>query len=97
MRIVIEIEGDRVTALGSDGAARETLADVAADFADGLPGEPPASLLERAKKLGAMSAGAAQFGTGAALAAVAPAGETPKLASAARGKGAGKQPRRRKR
>jgi len=33
-----------------------------------LPGPPPAALLERAKKLGAMNAGAAQFGTGAALA-----------------------------
>ncbi len=79
MRIVIEIDGNKVTAVGTERAAQE---------AAGLPGfdatdaAPPPALLERAKKLGAMNAGGARFGIGAALAATAAAGETPKVASA---------------
>jgi hypothetical protein len=69
MRIVIEVDGEKVTAIGSDSPSG-TPANV-----DAPPGSPPAALLERAKKLGAMNAGPATFGVGAALAATANAGE----------------------
>jgi hypothetical protein len=68
MRIVIEVDGEKVTAIGPD-TAPGTVDASAPNVGDPLPGPPPAALLERAKKLGAMSAGAAQFGRGAALAA----------------------------
>jgi hypothetical protein len=94
MRIVIEIEGNKVTVLSADGVVRELPADVVPEFTEGLPGEPPAALLERAKKLGAMNAGAApRFGTGAELAAVAPTSDSPKLKSASRKRGAAKKSR----
>ena len=95
MRIVIEIEGNKVTVLGPDGLTKEIAADVPPEFTEGLLAEPPASLLERARKLGAMSAGAARFGTGAALAAVVATGESPKLKSASRKRGEAKRSRRR--
>lgn len=63
MRIVIEVEGEKVTSMSSD-AVPSMLGNVG----DALPGPPPPALLERAKKLGARSAGAAQFGRGTALA-----------------------------
>jgi hypothetical protein len=61
MRIVIDIDGQNIAAV-TTGDVRPL------PEAHEPPGPPPAGLLERAKKLGAMSAGAAQFGTGAALA-----------------------------
>ena len=70
MRIVIEVDGEKVTVGGGDvgSAAVEP------------PGPAPAALLARAKKLGALSAGASSFGRGAALAATAQAGATIKPA-----------------
>ena len=88
MRIVIEVEGEKVTAIGSDAVA---------NAGDALPGPAPAALLARAKQLGAMSAGAAQFGIGAALAATAPASETPQGSPPPRGKRAAKRRGRRSR
>jgi hypothetical protein len=76
MRIVIEIDGQKITAIGPDAAFGALDAPVPT-VGDAPPGSPPAALLERAKKLGAMSAGAAQFGTGAALAAASLPGEKP--------------------
>ena len=68
MRIVIEVDGEKVTAIGPDAAPAST--DAAAAMAgDPVPGPASPELLERARKLGALSAGAAQFGRGAALAA----------------------------
>lgn len=87
MRIVIEVNGDKVTAIRSDEAAPNASANVG----DVPPGPPPAALLERAKKLGAMSAGAAQFGVGAALASTAQVSETPKASRAQRAKKAAKK------
>jgi len=71
-------------------------AQSAADLAQSTPSVPlpPPALLERAKKLGAISAGPAMFGTGAELAAVAPAGKTPRLKSPAPVKTKGKKRRR---
>ena len=76
MRIVIEVDGDKLTTVRPEGAVP---VDLAADFPEPVSSAPPASLLERAKQLGALSAGPAHYGTGAALAAAAPAGEAPKL------------------
>src|SRR5262245_45680887 len=67
MRILIEIDSQKITAIGPEAAPGALEAPVPA-VGDAPPGPPPAALLERAKKLGAMNAGAAQFGTGAALA-----------------------------
>ena len=72
MRIVIEVDGQTVTAIGPD-AAPAALAGPVPMVGDAPPGPAPEKLLERAKKLGALSAGAAQFGRGAAL---VPAAET---------------------
>jgi hypothetical protein len=74
MRIVIEVEGEKVTAVGPDTAPAASTEAAAAAYGDPLPGPAPRELLQRAKKLGALSAGAARFGRGAALAASAPAG-----------------------
>jgi hypothetical protein len=71
MRIVIEVDGEKVTALGSGDIGSAAVAP---------PGPAPAALLARAKKLGALSAGASTFGRGAALVATAQAGETIKPA-----------------
>ena len=73
MKIVIEVNGEKVTSISSDAVPSSP-----ANVGDALPGPPSPALLERAKKLGAMSAGAAQFGRGAALASTAPVSETPK-------------------
>jgi len=87
MKIVIEVEGEKVSVVGPE-AVRTNVADIP-------PGPPPADLLARAKKLGALSAGAAQFGTGAALAATASAGQPLKLPAVTRAKpGRRKRPRR---
>jgi hypothetical protein len=83
MRIVIEIDGERVTAIGPD-AASPAPGDAAAAYGDPLPGPAPPELLERAKKLGALSAGPPQFGRGAALSAAAPVGVEPKPAAVQR-------------
>ena len=80
MRIVIEVNGEKVTTTGADNPTG-AVANV-----DAPPGPPPAALLARAKKLGAMSAGPATFGIGAALAATAQAGETLKLSRRTRAK-----------
>lgn len=69
MRIVIEVDGQRITAVGPDAAPADL--DAVATVGDAPLGPAPKALLERAKKLGAMSAGAAQFGRGAALAPAA--------------------------
>jgi hypothetical protein len=84
MRIVIEIDGDKVTAVRGLDVPGVSPSGATAEFTEAMPSAPPPALLERAKKLGAMSAGAAQFGVGAALAATAPAGETPRLERPAR-------------
>jgi hypothetical protein len=77
MRIVIEVDGEKVTVNGPD-AALGALAGPVPNPVDAPPGPPPAALLERAKKLGAMSAGAAQFGRGAALASATRMEEEPR-------------------
>jgi hypothetical protein len=69
MRIVIDVEGEKVTVNGPDTGG--SVGEPAAPYGDPLPGAAPPELLARAKKLGAKSAGAAQFGRGAALAAPA--------------------------
>ncbi len=71
MRIVIEVDGEKVTAIGPDTAPAAP-GDAAASYGDPLPGPAPRELLERAKRLGAQSAGAAQFGRGAAVATATP-------------------------
>jgi hypothetical protein len=73
MRIVIEVDGEKVTSMSSDAVP-----SMPRNVGDALPGPPPPALLERAKKLGAMSAGAAQFGRGTALASTVQFSETPK-------------------
>jgi hypothetical protein len=83
MRIVIEVDGEKVTAGGGD------VGSVAP------PGPAPAALLARAKKLGALSAGASSFGRGAAMAATAEAGETIKPARRTRAKKAAKKAKKR--
>jgi hypothetical protein len=80
MRIVIEIDGQKITAIGPEAAPGALAAPVPA-VGDAPPGPPPPGLLERAKKLGAMSAGAAQFGTGAALAEATLPGKKPARAA----------------
>ena len=60
MRILIEIDGQKITAIGPEAAPGALEAPVPA-VGDAPPGPPPPALLERAKKLGARSAGAAQF------------------------------------
>jgi hypothetical protein len=83
MRIVIEVDGEKVTATGGTG-------DVGS-AAVGPPGAAPAALLARAKKLGALSAGASSFGRGAALAEMPQAGKTRKPARRTRAKKAAKK------
>jgi hypothetical protein len=76
MRIVIEIEGNQITVSSPDGVVRTAIGASMPDMGEAsMPGMPPAGLLERAKKLGAVSAGGAQFGSGAALAAAVDLGE----------------------
>src|SRR5262245_17331922 len=66
MRIVIDVEGEKLTVGTPETSDR--LGETAAPYGDPLPGNLPPELLARAKKLGAKSAGPAQFGRGAALA-----------------------------
>jgi hypothetical protein len=86
MKIVIEVDGEKVTVGGSDVGS-----GVVAP-----PGPAPAALLARAKKLGALSAGASTFGRGAALAATAEAGETIKPARRARVKKTAKKAKKKR-
>ena len=72
MRIVIEIDGEKVTSVGTEASLTEGPLPTGGDS---LPGPAPADLLKRAKALGAMSAGAAQFGIGTALASASQAGK----------------------
>jgi hypothetical protein len=72
MKFIIDIDGDKVTLGGLPTPA----GGAAVPASDAPPPAPPASLLERARKLGALSAGAAQIGRGAALFATAMPGET---------------------
>jgi hypothetical protein len=62
MKIVIEVDGDKISAISGEHLAED----------DVLPAEPSPELLARAKKLGAMNAGAANFMRGAALASSTP-------------------------
>ena len=66
MRIVIEIDGTQVASIVTDPVGR-TVPTAMAMVGDVPPGPAPRELLERAKKLGAISAGPAQFGIGTAL------------------------------
>lgn len=66
MRIVIEVNGQTVTAIGPNDAPA-ALGSPVPMVGDAPPGPAPEGLLARAKKLGALSAGAAQFDCGAAL------------------------------
>lgn len=72
MRIVIEIDGEKVTSVGTEASS---MAGPLPTYGDPPPGPAPADLLKRARKLGAKSAGAAQFGLGAALASASQPGE----------------------
>ena len=100
MRIVIDVEGEKVTVNGPDTGG--SVGEPAAPYGDPLPGSAPPELLARAKKLGATSAGAAQFGRGAALASsvldaeVVPARRARKRAAATarKRKSSRKKPRR---
>jgi hypothetical protein len=80
MRIVIEVDGQRITAVGPDAAPAAL--DAVAMVGDAPPGPAPKALLDRAKKLGAISAGAAQFGRGAALAPATLTVEQPRASRA---------------
>ena len=86
MRIVIEIDGDKVKAITTESPAGTPVEGHAP------PGPAPAALLERAKKLGAMSAGPASYGIGAALAATAQAGEKLEMPQSKRAKKSRKRP-----
>lgn len=77
MRIVIEIDDEKVVALRTEGGPTQGPAPSGDEATALVASLPPLELLERARQLGALSAGGAQFGRGAALAATAPAGETP--------------------
>jgi hypothetical protein len=70
MKIVIEVVGDQIRRLDTEAQGRSPSMPTMPP-----PGPAPAALLERARKLGAVSAGAARWGTGVALAATAKAGE----------------------
>jgi hypothetical protein len=96
MRIVIEVDGEKVTVMGPD-AGPGALAGPVPNPVEAPPGPPPAALLERAKKLGAMSAGAAQFGRGAALASSTRMEEEPKSPARTRARKAEKKRARRSR
>lgn len=85
MRIVIEVDGDKISAIGGEHLAED----------DMPPAEPPPELLARAKKLGAMNAGAASFMRGAVLASTTPSVPIPPPRKSAR-KPAKKTPTRRK-
>jgi hypothetical protein len=82
MRIVIELDGPGVTATGPEGA-RGRVEGALPMVGDRPPADAPAELLARARKLGALSAGAARIGPGAALASAslaAPPAEAPAVA-----------------
>jgi hypothetical protein len=70
VKIVIEIDGEKVTAVSPVPQAVTPAIPAAPP-----PGAAAAAVLERARKLGALSAGAARLGTGAALFAAAMPGE----------------------
>jgi hypothetical protein len=74
MRIVIEIDGTQIASIVTEPIGRSAPAAMAM-VGDVPPG--PRELLERAKKLGAISAGPAQLGIGAALHASAASVEAP--------------------
>jgi hypothetical protein len=93
MRIVIEVDGEKVTVNGPDAAPGGPVPNPV----EAPPGPPPAALLARAKKLGAMSAGAAQFGRGAALASSTRMEEEPKSPARTRAMKAEKKRARRSR
>jgi hypothetical protein len=83
MRIVIEVDGEKVTAIGPDTAPATATEAAAAAYGEPIADPAPRELLALAKKLGALSAGAAQFGRGAALASSAPVGVATMPSSAA--------------
>jgi hypothetical protein len=91
MRIVIEVQGDKVTSVSTN----EMATSLPPDIQNAPLASPPLELLERAKKLGAFSAGSARFGRGAALASASPVNETPKPARGSSKKSARKRARRR--
>jgi hypothetical protein len=76
MRIVIEIDGTQIASIVTEPIGRSAPAAMAM-VGDVPPGPAPRELLERAKKLGAISAGPAQLGIGAALHASAASVEAP--------------------
>jgi hypothetical protein len=78
MKIVIEVVGDQIHRVDSEVEGRRppSLGRPVSMPTMPPPGPAPAALLERARKLGAVSAGAARWGTGAALAAAAESGES---------------------
>jgi hypothetical protein len=90
MRIVIEVDGEKVTAIGTEAASAAFESPVPT-VGDPPPGPAPETLLARARKLGAMSAGAARFGIGAALASTSQHAEPPRLASSRRPRAAKKR------
>jgi hypothetical protein len=91
MKIVIEVHGEKVTAVSADHSGATPV------NADIPPGPAPAELLARAKKLGAKSAGPAAFGIGVALAAAEQAGGTLEAPRRPRAKArAKKRPRHRR-
>ena len=90
MRIIIDVDGESVTAM-NEGAGQAP-----SPVGDPPPGRAPAELLARARKLGAKSAGAAQFGRGTALASASavtpkPPKAPPKKKAGARKKAAKKR------
>jgi hypothetical protein len=77
MKIVIEVIGDQIRRIDTDTDSHKPPGVGHAGPAPMMPppGPAPAAVLERARRLGAVSAGAARWGTGVALAATAEAGE----------------------
>jgi hypothetical protein len=94
MRIVIEVDGEKITAIGPDTAPAASTEAAAAAYGDPLPGPAPRELLQRAKKLGARSAGAAQFARGAALASSTPVSLEPTPSAEPRKRNAATRARR---
>lgn len=77
MKIVIEVVGDQIRRIDADTDSHKPPGVGHAGSLPMMPppGPAPAAVLERARRLGAVSAGAARWGTGVALAATAEAGE----------------------
>ena len=74
MRIVIEIDGEKVTGVREDRAS-DLAGSPVTDAREPALAIPPPDLLARAKALGASSAGPAPFGIGAVVPATAPESE----------------------